>query len=242
MRFFDEGIIINISNYQDSSAIIKLLTKDHGICCGFIKNAKSKKAISLYQIGNLITFEYRNRIDDNLGSFFNVDISKSYLAPLIFEPFKLELVKLPLYIFDKAFLEREEHRLLFLELISFFEEIASDNITNYHAVGKYIKFELKILESLGYGIDITCCVVTNNSDNLAFISPKSAKAVSYEIGKPYEKKLLILPNFLTGHLDNNIAKNDLINGLKLTGYFLAKNIFYDNKIFNNLRDNFLLRI
>ena len=94
MRFFDEGIIINISNYQDSSAIIKLLTKDHGICCGFIKNAKSKKALSLYQIGNLITFEYRNRIDDNLGSFFNVDISKSYLAPLIFEPFKLELIKL----------------------------------------------------------------------------------------------------------------------------------------------------
>ena len=240
MRFFDEGIIINVVNYQDSAAIIKLLTKDHGICCGFIKNAKTKKALSLYQIGNLITFEYRNRIDENLGSFFNIDLKHSYLAYIMFEPLKLEIVKLLLYIFDKSLLEREEQNLLFLQLINFLEEINDNEILFNDFIALYVKFELAILESLGYAIDITCCVVTNSSANLAFISPKSAKAVSIEAGMPYKDKLLKLPKFLISNICP--SKTDLVDGFNLTGYFLVKNIFLKDKIFYNLRQNLLKKI
>jgi DNA repair protein RecO (recombination protein O) len=85
-----------------------------------------------------------------------------------------------------------------------------------------------ILESLGYGIDFSCCIVTNSRVNLAFVSPKSAHAVSMEAGEKYSHKLLKLPNFLLEEASKNIEDNQLIDGLKLSGFFLKKFLFVDN--------------
>ena len=98
-----------------------------------------------------------------------------------------------------------------------------------------------ILESLGYGIDFSCCVVTNSRVNLAFVSPKSAHAVSLEAGEKYSHKLLKLPNFLLEEKLQNVENNQLIDGLKLSGFFLKKFLFLDdfdkNKQQNSLYRN-----
>ena len=202
MKFSDQGIIINIKNYGEYSAIVKLITKDHGICCAFVKYAKSKKVKTTYQIGNLISFEYRSRVDDNLGSLFSVDLIRYCLSNILFEKSKLDCVRCLFYIIDKAFLENESQYLLFSQLSDFLDDMNYQDIEFDKIIANYIKLELSILDILGYGVDLSECVVTKNSENLAFVSPKSARAVCYDAGLPYKDKLLSLPIFLIKNCDN----------------------------------------
>jgi len=241
MKFSDQGIIIDLSNYGEGSVIAKLLTKNHGVCCGFVKYAKSKKVKAIYQIGNLISFEYRSRVDDNLGSFFTVDLARSYLANIIFDKAKLDCVRCLFFLISKAFLESEAQNSLFNQLEYFLNDANCEDANIYRIIANYVRLELSILNILGYGVDLSRCAATNSDINLTFVSPKSARAVSREAGLPYADKLLLLPDFLANNC-NNLTREDLINGLKLSGYFLAKYIFEGNKKFTQIRSIFISNI
>ncbi len=236
MKFTDQGIIINIKNYGEGSAIVKVISKDHGICQAFVKFATSKKVKAIYQIGNLISFEYRSRVDDNLGSFFAVDLVSSYLGKIMFDKDRLNCARCLFFTIDQAFLEREEQQILFAELIDFLDKINDEKSNFREIIADYVKLELSILNILGYGVDLLSCAVTNSNQNLAFVSPKSARAVCYEAGLPYASKLLVLPNFLIAN-DVEFSRQDLLNGLKLSGYFLSKHVFEDDERFFKVRES-----
>ncbi len=223
MKFSDHGIIISIKKYGENSAIIKVFSQHHGIYRAFVKSVKSSKDKTTYQIGNLITFEYRSRLEDNLGQLFSVDLAKSYAAKIMFDSLRLACVNSLFSMIDAIFLEREEHQSLFVELQNFLQKLTIENSEKKDFLADYIKLELKILETLGYGIDLTSCAVTETAENLAFVSPKSARAVSYEIGKPYQNRLLKLPPFLLGEEIHD--ENQLQDGIKLSGFFLEKFVF-----------------
>lgn len=226
MKFSDLGIIISINNYGENSAIAKVFTQKHGIYRGFIKSIKSSKTKSIFQIGNLISFEYVARLEENLGQFLAVDLIKSYCTKIIFDRQKLNCLNSLFSIVDGAFLEKQEFEELFLRLENFLQQLIQEEDKQKN-LAKYINLELDILRILGYEVDLSSCVATNSNKNLVFVSPKSAKAVCFEAGKAYEKKLLKLPQFL---LDDTILPNyeNLQDGLKLTGYFLEKFIFENN--------------
>lgn len=226
MKFSDLGIIISINNYGENSAIAKVFTQKHGIYRGFIKSIKSSKTKSIFQIGNLISFEYVARLEENLGQFLAVDLIKSYCTKIIFDRQKLNCLNSLFSIVDGAFLEKQEFEELFLRLENFLQQLIQEEDKQKN-LAKYINLELDILRILGYEVDLSSCVATNSNKNLVFVSPKSAKAVCFEAVKAYEKKLLKLPQFL---LDDTILPNyeNLQDGLKLTGYFLEKFIFENN--------------
>ncbi len=221
MKFADEGIIINIKKYGENSLIVKVFSSSHGIYRGFVKFAKSSKAQNIYQIGNLISFEFVARLEESLGSFVNVDLIESFSGKIIFDKLKLTCAKSLFSIMDELFLERENHQNLFVNFKNFLELIANSSQTKEEIIATYIKLELNILENLGYGLDLTKCAATGNSSNLTFVSPKTGRAVSMQAGLPYKNKLLNLPEFL---IENSSAVNQkqLIDGLKLSGFFLEK--------------------
>lgn len=223
MRFSDEGIIISQKKYGENSLIVKVFSQNHGIYRGFIKSVKSSKERVIYQIGNLISFEYRSRLEENLGQLAAVDLVKSYGAKILFDRLRLSCANSVFAIIDSVFLERENHQKLFEDLKFFLAKLASDASEKKDFLADYIKLELEILTTLGYGIDLSCCVVTNAKTNLAFVSPKSAHAVSLGAGMPYQSKLLKLPEFLVK--DADYGHNHLLDGLNLSGYFLEKFAF-----------------
>ncbi len=228
MRFNDQGIIISIKKYGENSLLLKVFSQNHGIFSGFIKSAKSSKDKVIYQIGNLISFEYRARIEENLGQFFYVDLVKSYLSKIIFEKLKLDCVNSLFSIINATFLEREVQEKLFEKVRFFLQKITQENIESKEILSDYIKLELKILKTLGYGINLNSCIVTNSTTNLAFVSPKSAHAVSMEAGRPYANKLFKLPQFLLND-NENYSSNCLNDGFKLSGFFLEKFLFMERK-------------
>jgi DNA repair protein RecO (recombination protein O) len=80
------------------------------------------------------------------------------------------------------------------------------------------------LSSLGFGLDLAQCAVTGATEGLAYVSPKTGRAVTAEAGKLHKDKLLPLPAFLIQPHDRP-QHTDLVAGLRLTGYFLDRHVF-----------------
>jgi len=87
----------------------------------------------------------------------------------------------------------------------------------------YVTWEQDLLGALGFGLDLTRCAVSGATADLAYVSPRTGRAVSRTAGLPYNDKLLRLPEFLWR--DVPIDEGQLALGLTLTGYFLAHHVF-----------------
>jgi DNA repair protein RecO (recombination protein O) len=252
MKFSDSGFILSVKNHSESSAIVKIFSQNHGVYSAFVKSINSKKNKPIFQIANLVNFEYRSRIEENLGQIYGCDLINSFAGKIIFKSLALNAVNSLFAILNHAISERDCYLKLFESVSFFLAKITSEDFSDFLLIEEYIKLEIDILNELGYGVDLSRCVATNSKENLSFVSPKSAKAVSYEAGKNYQNKLLILPNFLINQSDDyeadlnsdSIEQNqkkvanieDLKNGMQLSGFFLEKFIFNEE---NNYKKNYL---
>jgi DNA repair protein RecO (recombination protein O) len=86
-----------------------------------------------------------------------------------------------------------------------------------------VRWELELLAELGFGLDLASCAATGAAADLAFVSPKTGRAVSSTAGLPYAEKLLPLPGFLLE--DRAARREEIAAGLRLTGYFLDRHVF-----------------
>ena len=86
-----------------------------------------------------------------------------------------------------------------------------------------VRWEMGLLDELGFGLDLSKCASTGQADELVYVSPKTGKAVSRDAGKPYHDRLFGLPDFLKGGLAATAAQ--VCEGMKLTGYFLERHVF-----------------
>src|SRR5262249_62081546 len=82
----------------------------------------------------------------------------------------------------------------------------------------YVEWECALLAALGFGLDLSACAATGVNDDLAYVSPRSGRAVSRSAGEPYRDKLLALPAFLWRNAPATAA--EIAPGLALTGHFL----------------------
>ena len=109
---------------------------------------------------------------------------------MMFDKLRLDCVRSIFSIIDGVFMERENHQELFEKLQEFLQKLSNDNSQKTDFLANYVKLELEILKTLGYGIDLSCCAVSEETEDLAFVSPKTARAVTAKIGEPYKNKLL----------------------------------------------------
>jgi DNA repair protein RecO (recombination protein O) len=219
MKFTDSGIIIGARKYSENALIVKILSENHGLCTGYVRSATSSvKNHLIYQNFNLIEFEYSSKVEGSLG-FIKAEITKSFLSHIISSKIKLSALSCTAEIIDHNLVPEDSDNKIFGFLL---ELLKKTNFEDDVFLKEYIKFEIKLLEALGYGVDLSSCAATGVTTNLYFVSPKSARAVSFEAGEKYRDKLLILPNFLLENEDENYNQSDLLSGLKLSGYFIEK--------------------
>jgi DNA repair protein RecO (recombination protein O) len=87
-----------------------------------------------------------------------------------------------------------------------------------------VRFEIALLSELGFGLDLDQCAATGSSSDLAYVSPKSGRAVSAAAGEEWRDKLLTLPEFLRGEADARPTLAELGAGFALSEFFLARNV------------------
>ena len=229
----DERLILSSINYSETSLILKVFTCNHGVQKGFVRGAKRKKKSNIYEAGNLVKISFKSRTEDMLG-IFTVDLMKP--SPLLYlNDFKrFSCIISVINLLEFSLLENESETELY-----FFSKKLMNKIFSYEEgwVAEYIKWEVFLLKKIGFGLELSKCVLSKKKTNLSYVSPKSGCAVNEEAGKPWEKKLLELPKFLIS--ENKANRSDLSKGFKITTYFLTKFANSIDKILAFTRSNFV---
>ncbi|MBR2033370.1 MAG: DNA repair protein RecO [Alphaproteobacteria bacterium] len=221
MNFTDEGYIINVRKHGEKSLILTLLTREHGKLTGYAKGVLSKKNLSTFQLGNLLKVEAYARVDANMPSL-KLELISPTAVGFLSDADKLQALSSFCALCNICMPEQQSLENFYLYVDNFIKQIYEDNwITNYSC------FEFYLLEFLGVGLDLSSCSATGTNENLAYISPKTGKAVCQEAGEPYKNRLYLYPHFI---INPQIRPNaeELRDCLKMTEFFLNKNFFAAN--------------
>ena len=218
MRWDDEGLLLSVRKYGETSALIELLTRSNGKRAGLLRGAFNKNIRPILQPGNQLHVTWSSRLEYSLGEF-KVELLKSRFHLITRYKEKIELLNLICTFCSTYLPERDSMHNLYEKTINLLDsekELKSNLLY-------YINWEMTLLQDLGFGLDLRKCVVTGTSDCLCFVSPKSGCAVSQQAAKGWENKLLTLPNFLRKKEDPKfVSYPEIRDGLLLTGYFLKK--------------------
>ena len=86
----------------------------------------------------------------------------------------------------------------------------------------YLRWELALLEDMGFALQLDKCAVTGGTENLIFVSPKSGRAVSGDAAGEWADRMLPLPDVLRGI--GPAPDAEVFEGLKTTGHFLQSHM------------------
>ncbi len=218
MNWSDEGIVLSVRPHGETAAILELLTRAHGRHLGLVHGGRSRRLRPVLQTGNHVEATWKARLADQLG-FLTVELRKGYAASAMEDALALAGLS-SLCALARLLPERDPHPDLY-EITLFVLGYLDDNGV-WPAL--YVRWELNLLAELGFGLDLSSCAATGNTENLAWVSPKSGRAVSSAAGEPYRDRLLPLPPFLAGDHRGPVTPGDVLDGLKLTGSFLGARV------------------
>ena len=238
MEWSDEALILGVQKYGEADAIIDVLSKVYGRQRGFVKGGLGRRQRGILQPGNGITANWRARVESNLGRF-TVELIDSRAADLFENSARLSGMSSAANLLITVLPEREECENVYNALKAIFD-LLSDHTASLKDCGAGLTlFEAGLLSELGFGLDLTSCASTGELENLHYVSPKSARAVSKKAGDPYHDKLFILPKFMQGE-SGEIKLGDIYNGLRLTSYFMERHVLNPaNKTLPEARHRFI---
>ncbi|MFI4986151.1 MAG: DNA repair protein RecO [Alphaproteobacteria bacterium] len=222
MDWLDEGIVLSARKHGESAAIVQLLTRDHGRHAGLVHGGAGSKTRGTLQPGNRVQAAWRARLSEHLGSYA-CELVHSGAAVLLDDPLRLAALAASAALAEAALPEREPHPAVydgFVALIAALE--ASERIAGWGRA--QVAWELGLLAELGFGLELTSCAVTGRNDDLAYVSPRTGRAVTLSAGEPYKERLLPLPRFLA-MAGVAPTDGDILDGLALTSHFLERHVF-----------------
>jgi len=220
MNWSDEAIVLSVRTHGENAAVAELLTREHGRHLGFVPGGRSRRLRPLLQTGNHIDVQWKGRLSEQLGHFA-LDMRRGFAAEAMAAADPARLTALSsIAMLSRLLPERDPHPALFE--ITLFVLGFLDDPSVWPAL--LVRWELALLNELGYALDLTQCAATGSNDQLIYVSPKTGRAVSASAGEPYKDRLLALPGFLAGRSHGGVSSTDLEAGFTLTGYFLEARV------------------
>jgi DNA repair protein RecO (recombination protein O) len=221
MDWSDEGFVLSARRHGENALIVSLLTLDHGRHAGLVRGGAGARSRGIYQPGNLVRAQWRARLAEHLGTY-RCELVEAIAAIHLHDPLPLLALSAATTLVHVALPEREPVPYLFGTLQGLLAVLGEPGWQAY-----YVRWELDLLGELGFGLDLSECAVTGASDDLAFVSPKTGRAVSIAAAAPYRDRLLPLPAFLLNGQEDTPSSPDIADGLALTGYFMKRHVLGD---------------
>jgi DNA repair protein RecO (recombination protein O) len=219
MEWRDEAIILATRRHGESSVILEVMTRQRGRHLGLVRGGSSRRMRPFLQPGNRVDLAWRARLDEHLGSF-QVEPVEQNAARLLGSAtamFGLQTLAAHLRLLP----ERDPHGRLFEALALIIEHL--DDPTFAGAL--LARFEVMVLDELGFGLDLSQCGATGTREALVYVSPKTGRAISAEAGRPWADRLFALPAFLSGTGDMAGEPDALDAAFRITGHFLARHVY-----------------
>ena len=220
MEWTDDGIVLGVRRHGESSAIVELLTREHGRHLGLVRGGAGSRMRPLLQPGNSVRAVWRARLDEHLG-MYAIEGTRLRAASLLSASHAVYGVT-HLAALARLLPERDPH----LEIYEMLERALDDFDDAGEAAVHLVRFELAMLGELGFGLDLDNCAATGETADLVYVSPRSGGAVSRDAGEPWRDRLLRLPPFLRRDESraNGCSNQDLLDGFQLTGLFLLRHV------------------
>lgn len=214
-------MVLTTRKHGESDSIVEVMTSDHGRHLGLVRGGRSKRHRPVLQPGNELALTWRARLSDHLGQF-QIEPKTLRAGDLMTSGVGLAGVQHLAFLL-RLLPERHPYPRLFEALT-----VVLDHLGTADTAGALlIRFELELLSELGMGLDLTACAATGSREELCYVSPRSARAVSREAGLPYHDKLLPLPSFLLEgerQAGSELTWLDITQGFELTGFFLDRHL------------------
>jgi len=216
MEWQDEGAILTLRLHGESSAIIEVFTAAHGRHAGIVRGGASRRMAATLQPGSQVQVAWRARLGDQLG-VYTVEPLRAR-AGLLADRRALGGLNAVCALLRLCLPEREGHAVLWRATIALLDDLEAG--ADWPA--RYLRWEVLLLEELGFGLDLTACAVTGDTTDLAYVSPRTGRAVSRAGAGDWAARLMPLPACLMGQGGGTPA--EIAQGLAITGHFLAREL------------------
>lgn len=213
MDWRDTGILLTTRKHGETSLILEVFTPEHGRHAGVLRGGTSRKLAPHLQPGAQLDLAWRARLEDHLGTF-TAEPQRSRAAVALSDRLALAGLNAVTALLAFCLPEREPHPALYKRSENLLDLLGQPDLWPL----AYLRWELALLEELGFGLDLTRCAVTGATEGLAFVSPRSGRAVTREGAGAWADRLLPLPPVLLGQGSAEDAR--IAEALATTGYFM----------------------
>ncbi|RYI15669.1 MAG: DNA repair protein RecO, partial [Acetobacteraceae bacterium] len=209
------GILLSMRPHGETSAIIEVMTAGHGRHMGVVRGGASRRMAATLQPGTGLRLDWRARLDDHIGSFTVEPVTSR--AHLLADRLALAGLMAVCALLHEALPERESHPALWRRTLRLMDSLGQQGWT-----ADYVRWELCLLEEIGFGLELSACAVTGATEGLAYVSPKSGRAVTAAAAGEWADRLVPLPGGLDA--EGPLAPEAVLMGLRLTGFFLDREL------------------
>ena len=217
MEWRSVGILLAARKHGETSLIIDTFCPGHGRCLGIVRGGTSRKFAPILQVGAQLDLTWKARLQDHLGSF-KVELVRARTVHAMSDRILAAGLMSVSTILSRVLPERQAYDNFYRTTEDLLDLLNQPNIWPM----AYLRWELELLTVLGYGLDLSKCAVSGSTDKLRYVSPRTGRAISEQAAGEWVSKLLHLPSIILKGSGNS---DSIIDGLKLTGYFLTKKVF-----------------
>ncbi|MBR9840899.1 DNA repair protein RecO [Salipiger thiooxidans] len=223
MDWRDTGILLSARRHGETSAILEIFTAGHGRHMGVLRGGASRKIAPSLQPGAQLDVAWRARLEDHMGAW-TVEPQRSRAATAMADRLSLAGLNAVVALLAFCLPERESHPALYARSENLLDLLGQRELWPL----AYLRWEMALLDEMGFGLDLSACAVTGINEPLDFVSPRTGRAVSAVGAGDWAARLLPLPPVLLGR--GPAPDHEILDGLKTTGHFL------ENRLANALRD------
>jgi DNA repair protein RecO (recombination protein O) len=213
------AVVLEARPYGEGDLVASVLTEGLGLCRGLARGGAARGRASLWQPGNLVEARWVARLADQLGSL-TAELVHPGAALAMEDPLALAILAAACAVAAGGLPEREAHPRVFQGLVRLIAGLSQGT----PRLAELVRWEAALLADLGYGLDLSSCAVSGAAEGLAYVSPRTGRAVTEDAAGIWRDRLLRLPGFLL-HSEAEGTEADWRDGLRLTGHFLAREAF-----------------
>lgn len=218
MEWEAPGIILDVRPLGEADCVATVMTEAHGAHRGLARGAQSRQRTALWQKGNLVELRWVGRLSDQLGSF-SAEMVHPTASTVMDDRLLLAMLTSSCAVAEGALVEREPQPVVFDGLLHLLARLPKGR----DMMADLVRWEMSLLTALGYGLDVSSCAVTGETEGLIGVSPRTGRAVSRSAAGVWRDRLLALPDFLRADREGDMTQ--YAQGLRLTGHFLARDAF-----------------
>lgn len=214
MEWRDQGILLSSRTHGETSAIIEVFTPSRGRHAGVVRGGASRRLAPVLQPGAQLDLAWRARLEDHIGTF-TAEPLRSRAAASMGDRLSLSGLNAVTALLLFALPEREAHARLYHHTETLLDLLGQPDLWPL----AYLKWELALLEDMGFGLDLSACAVKGaRANDLSYISPRTGRAVSRAGAGEWADRLLPLPPCLLGQ--GTAPDAEIAQGFVVTGHFL----------------------